>query len=303
MSTIKTIAQHKNTGALELFESLASLTWGWLRDARRWKLGFTEDSISDLAMLKIARTVPHMGVFRVSKLLERVVGFDWLWVVTKAGVNPTLYVVQAKKLKLDLTSAYSYGRLKYKAGSRYQIDALQEFADWIGAIPLYCFYNHVDDDTARRHWHCCVQQSPNPAQMGCTIAPLEVVRPIHDGGGRKDFKSIHWHQDAVPWRCLFHPSCTRAGIESVSSRGQEGSKCTGRKEALEFLLSLTPGGGREVGRDRLTHEGHLVDDHHMDMQEFIGRLKLEDLVARYANRHFAPIPDRILTISLDGQES
>ena len=152
MSTIQKHGPARNTDALKLFESLADLTWGWLRDARRLRLGVSEDTVSHLAMLEIGRTVPNeVGVFRVSKLDERILGFDWLWVIFRSGTTPKFYVVQAKKLKLDQTLAYSYGRLRYRAGSRYQIDALKGFADWVGEIPLYCFYNHVDDNTARQH--------------------------------------------------------------------------------------------------------------------------------------------------------
>ena len=302
MSTIQTHGPYRNTDALKLFESLADLTWGYLRDARRLKLGFSEDTISDLAMLEIGRTVPNeVGVFRVSKLDERIVGFDWLWVLFRSGMAPAVYVVQAKKLKLDQTSAYSYGRLRYKAGPRYQMDALEEFADWIGAIPLYCFYNHVDDDTARLYWNCRIQQPPDPPQMGCTVVPLDVVRPVHDGRGPKRFDSIHWHPDAVPWRCLFHPSCTPAGAHNVSSRRQEESMRTGRMRALEFFPSLAPRSGRQVDDDRLVDDGYLIDDDHLvDMQELISRLDLESLVERYATQRFVPIPDRILTLNLDG---
>ena len=87
MSTIQTHGPYHNADALRLFESLANLTWGWLRDARRLGLGFSEDTISDLAMLEIARAVPmEVGVFRVSKRNERLVGFDWLWVISRPGM-------------------------------------------------------------------------------------------------------------------------------------------------------------------------------------------------------------------------
>ena len=239
MNTISSLGPNRNTDVLKLFESLADLTWGWLRDARRLGLGFSEDTISDLAMLEIGRTVPNeVGVFRVSKLDERLVGFDWLWVIFRRGMTPAFYVVQAKKLKLDETSTYSYGRVKYKAGSRYQIDALEDFANWLGATPLYCFYNHVDDHTAGWHWNCRAQQLPDPPQMGCTVVPLDVVKPVHDRRGPKRFDSIHWHPDAVPWRCLFHPFCTRAGVDYVSSRHREESMPIGG--GTRFASCLNP---------------------------------------------------------------
>ena len=303
MNTLQNLGLYRNGDALDLYESLAGLTWGWLRDARRLGLGFSEDTISDLAMLEIGRTVPdRVGVFRVSKLDERLVGFDWLWVISRPGTPPAFYVVQAKKLELE-SPVYSYGRLKYKAGSRYQIDALEDFANWLGAVPLYCFYNNVDDYTAESHWNCLVQQPPDPPQMGCTVVPLDVVRPVHDRNGSKRFDSIHWHPDAVPWRCLFHPSCTVVGLDNVSVTRPHQSMSTGRIRGLEFLPTLTPRGGQPVNDDRLidgNNDGDAVgDDHLLDMEELIRQLNLEGLVERYATQNFVPVPDRILTLNLN----
>lgn len=302
MSTFHTHGTSRNTDALSLYESLAELTWGWLRDSRRLGLGFSEDTVSDLAMLEIGRTVPNeVGVFRVSKLDERLVGFDWLWVISRTGMTPRFYVVQAKKLKLDYTSTYSYGRLKYKAGSGYQMDALEKFACWIGATPLYCFYNHVDDHTARSHWNCQIQYPADPPQMGCTIAPLSVVRPVHDGRGPKRFDTIHCHPEAVPWRCLFHPSCTPAGIHNDSSLSQEESVRARMMRAMEFFTTLTLPGIRQADDDRLVDNDYVIDSRHLvDMQELIEQLNLEGLVERYATRRFVPLPDRIITLNLGG---
>ena len=58
---------YHNSDTLRLFESLANLTWVWIRDARRLSLGYSEDTISDSATLEIAPTVPkEVGAFRVS---------------------------------------------------------------------------------------------------------------------------------------------------------------------------------------------------------------------------------------------
>ena len=144
-----------SAGALNLFESLADTVWDWLGNARQLGLGFSEDTISDLTALEIAHRPSNLvRVKRVSKRRERFVGFDWMWVIRRPAMSPEVYVVQAKKLKLEQSTAYSYGRLKYPAGGKYQIDALEDFAHWIGAKPLYCFYNNVDDSTAKSHWHC-----------------------------------------------------------------------------------------------------------------------------------------------------
>lgn len=94
MSSLGTFTPMGYSSALRMFEHLAASTWGWLADARRLGLGFSEDTISDLAMLEIARNgLSGVGVRRVSKQAERAVGFDWLWVVSRPGRVPTIYVV------------------------------------------------------------------------------------------------------------------------------------------------------------------------------------------------------------------
>ena len=230
-----------NVAALRLFEHLAQSTWGWLDDARRLNLGFSEDTISDLTQLEIARSATNgVVVRRVTKRDERLVGFDWLWVISRPGRSPAIYVIQAKKLKLDNSNAYSYGRLKYKAGSRYQLDALDCFAKWLDAKPMYCFYNNVDDPTAQTHWNCRVQQTPDVPQMGCTLVPLDEIRPIHDSRAPKNFVTVHQNPKARPWRCLFHPQCDGFSMDDKSTRRSEVSNRSGRGRALEFLSELSP---------------------------------------------------------------
>ena len=236
MSAFQTVG----LSVLGLFEHLAESTWGSLHDARNLGLGFSEDTISDLAMLEIRRSgLSGIDVQRVSKRKERLVGFDWLWVISRPGHQSTIYVVQAKKIKLDRSQAYSYGRLRYPAGSKYQLDALEDFADWLGAVPLYCFYNSVDHDTALMYWNCRVQQPPSIHQIGCTLAPIDVVRLVHDGRGPKNFCSIHSSPEALPWRCLFHPDCIDFGLGDRSSWQPRTYGGPGEARALEFVSALT----------------------------------------------------------------
>ena len=97
--------------AVKLFESLASSSWDWLGAARQLRLGFSEDTISDLTALEIARQASSQAVVRrVSKYTERFVGFDWLWVIRRSGGRHAIYVVQAKKMRIDQSGTYRYGR-------------------------------------------------------------------------------------------------------------------------------------------------------------------------------------------------
>ena len=106
-----------------------------------------------------------------------------MWIFHNAG--PMAYVVQAKRMKLDQSGSYSYSSLRYKAGSRFQIEALDDFAKGVGVKPLYCFYNNVDTTIAMSHWHCQTEPSPNILQMGCTHGSLGMVKLIHDDPGSR----------------------------------------------------------------------------------------------------------------------
>ena len=279
MNTIHNSQISGTSEALSLFESLAKLTWNWLDDARRLSLGFSEDTISDLSTLEIARSQTNrVGVKRVSKQRERFGGFDWLWLIRRPGAPLAIYVVQAKKLKLDDTTAYSYGKLKYKSGTGYQIDALQAFADHIGATPLYCFYNHVDNQTASSHWHC--SQGEQPEQMGCTLVPLQTVKDIHDDRRvRNDFYSVHNHTEAVPWRCLFHPGCADFGVDNWGKHST--NAYDPKTERLDSLWELVWGGEEAI-----------------DIDVMIRELQLDELIDLYAAGRFLPIPERIPFIDL-----
>ena len=216
MSRIRPIRAIGSTRALGLFESLAASSWDWLGHARSLRLGISEDTISDLTALEIARRASNeVGVGRVSKIKERFVGFDWMWIVSRPNGRHAMYVVQAKKMRIDQSSGYSYGRLKYPSSPPYQIDVLQDFAGHIGAIPLYCLYNNVEEMAVNRFWQCRLE-SPNAPQMGCTLVPLEVARLIQDGHIPNNFQSIHQTPGVIPWRCLFHPGCTSMDFRSVS---------------------------------------------------------------------------------------
>ena len=271
-----------NVAALRLFEHLAESAWDWLGDARKLGLGFSEDTISDLAMLEIARSgLNGVDVRRVSKRQERLVGFDWLFVISRPGRRPTIYVVQAKKLKLDHSRTYSYGRLRYPAGSKYQIDALEEFANWLGAVPMYCFYNNVDNFTAHLHWHCSVKP-PDVPQLGCTLVPLDVVRQIHNRNVSKNFHSIHRSPEALPWRCLFHLSCNGHDWDRKSGGQSAANNSRGMDRSLEFLSSFAP-----------------EDDGPIEWEDLVDQLDLNDLVNRYTSGRFVPTPDRILSLTLE----
>ena len=62
----------------------------------------------------------------------------------------------------------------------------------------------------------------------------------------------------------------------------EANNMLGRDRALEFLSALAPSDGGTI-----------------DWRDLVGQLDLDDLVRRYASGSFVPIPDRIVSLTLE----
>ena len=273
--------------AVRLFESLASSAWDWLGAARQLRLGFSEDTISDLTALEIARQVSSQAaVRRVSKYDEKFVGFDWLWIIRRSGGGHAIYVVQAKKMRIDQSRTYRYGRVKYPSNPPYQIEALEAFARHIDAVPLYCFYNNVGGLALARYWHCQRERVPNPPQLGCTLVPINVAHSVHNGRIRNNFYSIHSRPEAVPWRCLFHRECTTFDLYSVSERGTEaGGQTQARIRGSAVAEYLT--------------ESVAEDSDPIDFDDFVSRFDLEEIIDNYKEGSLRPLMERAVSIRLD----
>ena len=257
-----------------LFESLAKSSWDWLGHARSLGMGLSEDTISDLTALEIARFFPtKIEVTRVSKQNEHWVGFDWAWIFHRRKMRPKVYVVQAKKLQIDQSQAYVYPKLRHGNSSHYQINALKDFADWIGATPLYCFYNNVDSQTAISHWHCRQQAQPDPPQIGCTLVPFDRVKEIHDGPGPRGFRHLHKTADALPWRCLFHKRCTTFSLDAPDAE-------------------LTRA---QLNRLHDFAEVFSTNDPIIEANQIIDALDLNRLVNEYIAQNVLPLPIKVVS--------
>ena len=204
--------------ALTLFEDIAITTWEWLGQARQLGLSFSEETVTDIAALRIAREAPsQIRIAKATRQDERRYGIDWMWFIGNPGQGYRRYAVQAKKITLDSSANFSY-RLRHRVsripGSEFQIERLEQFARKARAIPLYCFYNNVDPALASRKWHCLVhrKQPDDLRQMGCTIVPLDAVQVVHRPHHRKHFSAVHHDARSIPWRCLFHSNCLVACV-------------------------------------------------------------------------------------------
>ncbi len=255
-SSTPSLGMSSTNTPLTSFENIARTTWEWLGEARDRKLSFSEETLTDIAALHIARgSSSHVKVAKTSRPQENRYGIDWMWFIGNPKQGYSRYAVQAKKVTLDTSPNFSY-RLRYRVsrepGSEFQIQRLEHFARSARATPLYCFYNNVDPVLATKYWHCrCYPNQPDDIrQMGCTVVPLDAVQEVHKPSCRKDFCAVHRDNRSMPWRCLFHPSCLVAALHSESDgrqgmladRPSQGDQVSPwRTESLpEFLLQGDP---------------------------------------------------------------
>ena len=258
ITSTSSIGIYPNASVLTLFESIARDTWEWLGQARQHQVSFSEETVTDIAALQIvAAANNHIKMTKTTKRQEKQSGIDWMWFIGNQAQGYVRYAVQAKKMTLGHSKMPSYKiqhRVKGVPGVKFQIEVLERFARRSRAIPLYCFYNNVEQALATKHWHCLTY--PNQAdvqQMGCTIVPLDAVQLVHEPYHKKGFASIHKDSRSIPWRCLFHPICVAANIHSTPVYRQRAS--TSQLPQEDSSSAPTPGSLPEF----LSQDGSVVE--------------------------------------------
>lgn len=182
-------------------ERVASDTWRRLGQAESLRARLGEETLTDLLVLDM---LPHqrMNAFAIhhpTKQEESLFGADLLLCVRYSCGSGRRLALQAKKL-------YPTGRydaLVHKdASGTSQIDVLDRFARWWGAVPAYLLYNHVDPLPSHpSYWQCC--RAHDAQQLGCTLVPSWSIRQAMNSRGRRTFRAIHDREPSRPWRCVF----------------------------------------------------------------------------------------------------
>ena len=182
-------------------ERIASDTWRRLGQADLLGARLGEETLTDLLVLDM---LPHhrMNAFSIhhpTKPQESLFGADLLLCIRYPCGTGRRLALQAKKLYPN----GRYGALRHKdASGTLQIDKLDRFARWWGAVPAYLLYNHVDPlPFYTPYWQCC--RVHDSEQLGCTLVPTWGIRQAIRSRGGRTFPAIHAHAPTRPWRCVF----------------------------------------------------------------------------------------------------
>lgn len=181
----------------DLLEELAQHTWQMIAAAAELGLAWPEETITVQHMLAMrARGRPFIHVIPSNKPQEARYGFDWLWFVGTPVDGWWAYAIQAKRI--DSAGVYRY--LRHAVNRKQQWKLLSDYSKVHGCVPLYCFFNGQQSAAARAAWHC--SEVFDESQLGCTLAPLEIVRPFIRRGRTGTFATIHESDRVLPWRCI-----------------------------------------------------------------------------------------------------
>ncbi|WP_413174785.1 DUF6615 family protein [Anabaena azotica] len=194
--------------AIDVFENLASSTWERIHLGEAYKVCQGEETITDYNLLEIAMAkCPEVNIIKTPKTVEKSQGTDWEWWIGNNRLGWLRYAVQAKKINPN-TSRYDalkhtvplYDEHRNKVGETEQIDILEQYARIRNAIPMYCFYNYVENSGLDDYWHCNLSYEIN--QFGCTVTPSKNVRAALSERGARKFNFLHKFDNTKPWRCL-----------------------------------------------------------------------------------------------------
>lgn len=187
--------------AASLFEHLARKTWDRIKFSVAYDVSQGEETITDINLLEIAMArLNEVKVWKCPKNEEPYTGIDWEWWIGSDRLRWLRYAVQAKKLN---PISARYDNLGHKVGSTHQIEILKSYAKDELAIPLYCFYNSVNEAKYDPYWWCALDIEAE--QLGCSVTPLSVAEAALTPSGRKSrrtFRHIHSNNWTLPWRCL-----------------------------------------------------------------------------------------------------
>lgn len=197
--------------AYELFEVLAEKTWRSIERFSKNRIHFGEDAITSLNLDALASARPTFVFAEDTRAAESTKGCDFEIWIGREQIGWRRYAVQAKKGQF---SSGRYDSLAHEVRGTPQIDILERYAIANRALPIYCFYNRSDRPY---RWNCSLPDCAE--QLGCSVAPLSVVRRALARRGGRNFGFLHSQIETLPWRCLVRCKRFTQSMQLESSAG------------------------------------------------------------------------------------
>ena len=195
--------------------SLSANVWNRRGAAKRYGLGYNEETASEVFLLDLAEQFPgKVTIVPFTHKKEARIGADWAWAfVSHDGVWCQGMLVQAKRLDDDdreYTELYYRPRSTGTQPAILQLDRLIDSSRRYGLPPLFVFYNHLKDSGRLPHNACGSLDLISlslPESWGIAIASAFNVRNARPN------KSYNLHRShSLPLHCLLcSRGCGRQG--------------------------------------------------------------------------------------------
>lgn len=224
--------------------------WSAVADGDDFGLRLREDTVTEGALLHLARRFPLLVLQKFNQAEEKSSGGDWEWFVGSRRHGWISFRVQAKRMD-DLR----YRQLSHGGqlpGER-QYDTLirDSAAARVPTFPFHVFFNGWSGGWPKgMDWNACPNGANFPdcvhhdmSDMGCSLLPATVVRDLHRSSGRNRLHVGTYLPTSVPWSWLFGPPA-RASSRPASIGSLPGvrgiSQLMAWHETMAASLALTP---------------------------------------------------------------
>ncbi|MGC9933792.1 DUF6615 family protein [Priestia aryabhattai] len=228
-----------------------------METAKELEIDIQEETLTELMLIDLKLQVEKFGlnttVIHANKNVEANTGADFLWFIgSKKTGRFTAFYIQAKKYsnkKYHLKHTYT----RPKHGKIYdQVKNLiytAENAVGFKAIPIYCFYNHLEDDTLKDSSYLKgfpkldVKKERFSFTYSCAYHVKSLLREVHQvRKGKTIYRSSFSFEDVkgLPIHTLF---CPKSIEKKIIYPGAYGSFQTshsilflGRNNGMRYLV-------------------------------------------------------------------
>ncbi len=202
----------------EAMNATARAAWSAVADGDDLGLRLREDTVTEGALLHLARQFPVLVLQKFNQTEEKSSGGDWQWFVGSRSQGWIAFRLQAKRI-----DALRYRQLDHEGqfpGEK-QYDTLirDSSAAHVPTFPFHVFFNGWSNGWPKGiAWNACPRGKTysscvhhEMSDMGCSLLPAAVVRDLHRSSGKKRLHVATYLPSSVPWSWLFGPPRRRTG--------------------------------------------------------------------------------------------
>jgi hypothetical protein len=202
----------------EAMNATARAAWSAVADGDDLGLRLREDTVTEGALLHLARRFPVLVLQKFSQTEEKSSGGDWQWFVGSRSQGWIAFRLQAKRMDALRYRQLDHGG-QFPGEKQYDTLIRDSSAAHVPTFPFHVFFNGWSSGWPKGiAWNACPRGTTFPncvhhemSDLGCSLLPATVVRDLHQSSGKKRLHVATYLPRSVPWSWLFGPPRGRTG--------------------------------------------------------------------------------------------